>query len=43
MNPGRWHRVQNMSDKREGEREREREREIKVAIQPQYLNDSFNI
>ena len=41
MNPGRWHRVQNMSDKREGERERERE--IKVAIQPQYLNDSFNI
>ena len=43
MNPGRWHRVQNMSDKREGGREREREREIKVAIQPQYLNDSFNI
>ena len=34
-----------MSDKREGGREgeREREREIKVAIQPQYLNDSFNI
>ena len=41
MNPGRWHRVQNMSDKREGGREGERE--IKVAIQPQYLNDSFNI
>ena len=40
-----------MSEKREGgresererERAREREREIKVAIQPQYLNDSFNI
>ena len=27
MNPGRWHRVQNMSDKREGGREGERERE----------------